>query len=400
MKEFATDTKHGGGSDDKEEVEFNHNVDNNYIDNNSNDNEYEYESFLPKSKQVVNNNSVTSHQQKQHQQQQQQQYLPSRTGKFWLILLVLVVTVVAQGMISYLYYFHFATTTTTTTTKNNNTYGYIKSNKIYGHLHFPKTGGSNLDGMMAATYDNVCGNKGYSYDSYQFNARGAKDGITRTGGNVDSTNVIGKKGDRGKVDKDVMDEIGYEDCEYISVERKWKFWPQLTTTLLNFTKYNMTLELHVPCRDPLEHLMSMANHLGIKYRCDDEVFETTGDDNSSNIEKSVHSAYMDRLGDKRFSNELLWNQKTNHHIELKCFTPFPLQSYVEYMSPFLPHRRFTVPHYVKRETNKPRHREKECIWKTSPEYQQKVHQLLMEKHPYMKFCHDCMGSTNELQLHS
>merc|ERR1712161_26460 len=114
-----------------------------------------------------------------------------------------------------------------------------------------------------------------------------------------------------------------------------------TTTLLNFTKHNMTLELHVPCRDPLEHLMSMANHLGIKYRCDDEVFETTGDDNSSNIEKSVHSAYMDRLGDKRFSNELLWNQKT------------------------------------------------------SPEYQQKVHQLLMEKHPYMKFCHDCMGSTNE-----
>jgi hypothetical protein len=28
--------------------------------------------------------------------------------------------------------------------------------------------GSNLDGRMAATYENVCGNKGYSYDAYQF----------------------------------------------------------------------------------------------------------------------------------------------------------------------------------------------------------------------------------------
>ena len=26
----------------------------------------------------------------------------------------------------------------------------------------------------------------------------------------------------GSDDKDVMDEIGYEDCEYISVERKWE----------------------------------------------------------------------------------------------------------------------------------------------------------------------------------
>ena len=33
------------------------------------------------------------------------------------------------------------------------------SNTIYGHVHIPKTGGSNLNGLMAAKYDNVCGNK-------------------------------------------------------------------------------------------------------------------------------------------------------------------------------------------------------------------------------------------------
>jgi hypothetical protein len=43
--------------------------------------------------------------------------------------------------------------------------------KIYGHLHFPKTAGSNLNGLMASKYERVCGNKGFSYDSYQFNSR-------------------------------------------------------------------------------------------------------------------------------------------------------------------------------------------------------------------------------------
>merc|ERR1719491_314469 len=242
---------------------------------------------------------------------------------------------------------------------------------------------------MAATYDNVCGNKGYSYDAYHFNARGAKNEITDVGQNQDSTSHTGKRRDRGRLNKKVMDEIGYEDCEYISMERKWDFWPQLTTNLLNFTKYNMTLELHVPCRDPLDHLMSIANYKGNKYNC-----------NNKNIEESILSALKgSEKFDQRFSKELVWNQQTNnHHIELKCFDAFPLEAYVAYMSPFLPHRRFPVPHYVHRDSNKVRHKDHECIWKTSPEYQQQVLQLLGDKHPYMKFCHKCMGSTNELQL--
>jgi hypothetical protein len=63
-------------------------------------------------------------------------------------------------------------------------------------------------------------------------------------------------------------------------------------------------------------------------------------------------------------------------------------------------RRFQVPTYITRTTNDKRDKTKECIWdsSTSEEYKQKVIQLLIEKHPYMKFSYDCIGSNNELQL--
>merc|ERR1740130_2327073 len=120
------------------------------------------------------------------------------------------------------------------------------SNIIYGHLHFPKTGGTNLNGRMAATYENICGNKGYSYDAYQFNNRGRQNNITIPGYNIDAIseavskddskkykyNKNGKgKFDRGKVPKELMKEIGYEDCHYISQEKKYEFWPELINDL-------------------------------------------------------------------------------------------------------------------------------------------------------------------------
>jgi hypothetical protein len=48
---------------------------------------------------------------------------------------------------------------------NNNGNGGIYKNikkyqKIYGHLHFPKTAGSSLNSIMASKYERVCGNKG------------------------------------------------------------------------------------------------------------------------------------------------------------------------------------------------------------------------------------------------
>jgi hypothetical protein len=80
-----------------------------------------------------------------------------------------------------------------------------------------------------------------------------------------------------------MNEIGYENCDYISHEVAWTFWPNLMKDLNNKNSLqntnnnqnnnnnnnnnnntsssknnvnnnnnnNITLELHVPCREPL-----------------------------------------------------------------------------------------------------------------------------------------------------
>jgi bifunctional DNA-binding transcriptional regulator/antitoxin component of YhaV-PrlF toxin-antitoxin module len=170
----------------------------------------------------------------------------------------------------------------------------------------------------------------------------------------------------------------------------------------NNNNNNITLELHVPCREPLQHLMSMASHFHKKYICDENETKIT-------IEKAIHKVYMNHLGDMRFSNKLLntnananenANANANNNIELKCFNPFPLENYINYMSGKLQHRRFTIPKYVRRDTNAKHSKSSECIWdsSTSEEYKQKVIQLLVNKHPYMKFCYDCIGSNNELQL--
>ena len=68
-----------------------------------------------------------------------------------------------------------------------------------------------------------------------------------------------------------MHEIGYENCNYISQESVWNFWPKLIKDLnqknKNNNNYNnnnstlLTLELHVPCREQLQHLMLSLIHI-------------------------------------------------------------------------------------------------------------------------------------------
>ena len=140
------------------------------------------------------------------------------------------------------------------------------SNTVYGHVHIPKTCGSHLNALMAATYDNImCGNKGYSYNAYQSNVRTKRDGISEAGKNIDSVSLANKDGtfDQGNPGSDVAEEVGFKDCDYISYETKWETWQRIANDL-KFAKYSMTLELHVPCHEPIEHMLSMGNHFGKK----------------------------------------------------------------------------------------------------------------------------------------
>jgi len=38
-----------------------------------------------------------------------------------------------------------------------------KNNTIYGHIHFAKTGGTSLNGMLANKFERICGHKGENH---------------------------------------------------------------------------------------------------------------------------------------------------------------------------------------------------------------------------------------------
>ena len=149
---------------------------------------------------------------------------------------------------------------------------------VYGHLHYAKTAGTTLNGRLASQYERVCGNRGYSYDAYQFNQRveqqlhqhnrtsipaqqtGQKDAINK---------AFEQNWNRGRVPPAVMEEIGYENCDYISLEDRWTVWDRLL--LHNNNDNRWKLELHIPCRDPLDHLLSQCNHRRHTFDCHSEL---------------------------------------------------------------------------------------------------------------------------------
>ena len=125
---------------------------------------------------------------------------------------------------------------------------------MYGHVHMAKTGGTSLNGVLANTYERVCGHKGYSYDAYSSNERAKahpeKINMNRYG--------------RDRVQVNIMQDIGYKNCDYVSQELDWMWWNRFG----NRKFHNISMELHVPCRDPIDHLMSQCGELKRKLDCD------------------------------------------------------------------------------------------------------------------------------------
>ncbi|KAL7517483.1 hypothetical protein ACHAWX_002402 [Stephanocyclus meneghinianus] len=245
---------------------------------------------------------------------------------------------------------------------------------LYGHVHMAKTGGTSLNGILANKFENVCGHKGYTYDAYQENERAKNhSGIVKA--------PRGDNWSRSRVRPTEMTLIGYEDCDYISHETNWKFWKN---TFGNGTFHGMRMELHVPCRNRIEHLMSQCNfhapkklELSCNATTDEELF------------KSVNKCLLQL---DRYDHELL------KHFEVKCFD-FDKQftGYVHYMSGILNRRRFESEPFIKRETNDARNKTEECIW-NNPLVLEKVDRYLLNTIPYYQFCNNCTGSKNELVL--
>jgi hypothetical protein len=240
-------------------------------------------------------------------------------------------------------------------------------NVMYGHVHMAKTGGTSLNGILANRFERICGHKGYSYDAYRSNERAKHD----------QNSISLESFNRDRVDPNVMNETGYENCDYVSHEVSWVFW---VDTFGDEKFHDIPMELHIPCRDPIEHVMSQCNYRGWSLDCDvsdEELYDS--------INRKCFS-YLKR----RF------NHRLENHFDVKCFDfKNEFTSYIEYMSGKLQTRRLVSAPYIKRETNKSRNKTKECIWER-PDLLEKVNAYLLDKVPYYQFCDACMGSKNEI----
>jgi hypothetical protein len=243
---------------------------------------------------------------------------------------------------------------------------------VYGLVHMAKTAGSEINGELASHFERVCGNKGFSYDAYQFNERAranAKSGvISARNASADLISQQYPLNNRGKVPSNVMREIGFEDCDYISMEGKSSLWQAL--------KKSPSLELHVPCRDPLTHLMSQCNHRMRRFNC-------ATDDLRLEIKRCSVGLY-------RFSRALGEQENTN----LKCFNPIPIEPYLEYMSERLQRKRIES-NYVHRITNKAHNKISECIW-NKPDVATQVRDILVQEYDFYGWCRECLGSKDDL----
>lgn len=159
---------------------------------------------------------------------------------------------------------------------------------VYGHVHIARTGGSFVNRMLSQKYQRVCGNKGYSLPELTDKVNEVKQARRARKRNHKNA-MIPKTKSKGL--GQVMEEIGFQDCDYMSHETGWKFWQMIRGKV----KVGSPIELHVPCRDPVDHLMSLCNFYDHSLRCEDGEEEFM-----SGVRKCLH-----RGVEARFSNELL-----------------------------------------------------------------------------------------------
>lgn len=249
--------------------------------------------------------------------------------------------------------------------------GYVRAPVIYGLVHMAKTAGSEINGLLALNYERVCGNKGYSYDYTRLNQR--MEILKQTQNNlfVDDAKERGDVMVRGHPMINIMHKIGFEDCDYIAVEEPALIW--------NGIAQRWPMELHVPCRERLQHFMSQCNFFGVNFDC-------AAKDLKQEVGKCLNGFHHTRFNEQLTKHE---------NITVKCFNPIPVDSYVGYMSQLLQPKRIQS-NYVHRASNKPRHEQDECIWQ-NPNVASQVKQILLEGfNGYYKFCDQCMGSDQEL----
>jgi hypothetical protein len=254
------------------------------------------------------------------------------------------------------------------------------SNKIYGHIHIAKTGGTFVNEALANKYRGVCGNKGHSLYYYYVNQM-----MSDAKANITEIHLM-KRDIHGH-----QKQWGFEECDYISREDSYTSWNQ---SFPGGELHGVPIELHVPCRDAVEHIMSLCSWNEFQFNCD-----------NITDEKLFRAIDVDcRVFTDRF------NLILSKNFDIKCFDSKRVTEYIEYMSNHLLPRRFVSEPFIYTEPanwkmidrgNHVYHRNKsnECIW-SRPDLLQKVGEHLLsgdgKAHHYYQFCNKCLGSENDL----
>lgn len=224
---------------------------------------------------------------------------------------------------------------------------------LVGHIHVAKTGGSTLNQILANGYHGVCGHKGYSFDYYQANVRGK--GKIKPGQVEDSVYKQYPGYDRTRVPLPLMFERGFEACRWVSFESDMNTWNDLAPLLT---------ELHLPCRDPVDHFMSQMNHKAQRIDCDTFVPST-----ANQLLLGVSNRFRDdtklKVRCMHFSNQFI--------------------SYPAALG--LPKKRISQPLHIL-PTNRKRNKHNECIWNNT-DLKARLHNHLVATVDYYRFCDRC-----------
>jgi len=251
----------------------------------------------------------------------------------------------------------------------------------YGFLHMQKTGGTTINGFLATHYERVCGNKGYSYSYHSNNKRQRRNQKKVTNRILTRTESVHN---HGHFLQHSMKMIGFHNCDYIANEVGATFWNESLGDL------HRRLELHVPCRDPVDLFLSMCNYRKVKFTCK----------HNFSFKEEVNKWAM-REVERCKPNRLRFNLKqlTQPNIDLKCFqSPSRLGDYFDYMGERL-QKKEVSDEYIHRDSNVARNKTEECLWNQGEEYKQKVLDYFMKQGGYLEyfqFCKECLKSDNDL----
>jgi len=261
-----------------------------------------------------------------------------------------------------------------------------KSDVIYGHVHVAKTAGSSLVDLLVSKYDGVCSNKMSSRmvnNNQRFIGNRCKKEIKDSRGLTRSRHLWRYPADGNGCDWHNKCAWNDHRCDYVSSEGDATFWTDVN--------WSRPMELHVPCKDEINILMSNCFFHHDKTGFDCSPGNTTKKELTSQIEACFGG--NSRIT-RRFNKKLVEDAEKSNDITLKCFdNTITFDAYQDYMDERLHHRGIVAE--VKTCRPRLRNKETECIWK-HPKLIKRAIKIMRKNYYYFDYCKQCLGSSDDI----